>query len=759
MIGTFGSFTQARLGIYAAYSGLSVTGNNISNINTTGYTRQKLDQTSFYAGGSDRYASAADLRIGNGALCTGVSQLRDPYLDIRYRNEMASVGAMDTKLAGLEEIQRVLDEVGDGDDAFGILEAQMNDILTQLHQLQDQTGLAEYDIQVRSSAEILTKQFNSYANQLSEIYENNKTNLHQDIETINHTLNSIRDLNNSIRKADIHGTNALELKDERNMLIDKLSSYMKIDVNYTMEDIGGGTMVEKLTIRLDNANPDPNAVQDGVETDCSVLVDGYFARQLSIPETVSGWQPVRNSDGVLQKNPDGTIQYEKKNNIPNDNYSILLGPLVDSKNRKQVIITKDGPFETTDYPGKPSVTSPPDENGVITITTYEAVKDKEAAKQNPKFDPKDPQSLPYLDANGKPVATEAEAVLAPVYKKIIYTQTPSKEILLADNDLHGALQARRELLTEAGEFTSQGVLKHVDPNAATKRGIPYYQKALDLLANQFAATFNEANTPNTRKEIYETYKDTAGVERYKLRPGCDLAAHQFTYQDPDYPDDPDKTLTVSADLVDIKKFKNIKDVSGNNIYNQIEALQQTHLSTEQLGHGYVKDYDLGDSKGGVLFSSNGDTDNPSDITASNISISASWAKGPLIVSSWAENAGSTDSSNISHMIVLMSEKMNYDPTVINPEAASSSMFDGSFNEMWINTGSVLGNDIKSTGTLLDTYYATSVELDTSRDSASSVDLNDEAMNLMQYSKSYNAACRLMTTIDSVLDKLINGTAV
>lgn len=43
-IGTFGSFTQARLAIYAAQTGITVTGNNISNINTPGYTRQRLDQ-------------------------------------------------------------------------------------------------------------------------------------------------------------------------------------------------------------------------------------------------------------------------------------------------------------------------------------------------------------------------------------------------------------------------------------------------------------------------------------------------------------------------------------------------------------------------------------------------------------------------------------------------------------------------------------------------------------------------------------------
>ena len=84
-IGTFGSYTLARLAIYASQAGLSVTGNNSANINTYGYTRQRLEQSSFYAGGADRYYSSFGARTGNGVLCTGVSQLRDPYLDIRYQ--------------------------------------------------------------------------------------------------------------------------------------------------------------------------------------------------------------------------------------------------------------------------------------------------------------------------------------------------------------------------------------------------------------------------------------------------------------------------------------------------------------------------------------------------------------------------------------------------------------------------------------------------------------------------------------------------
>ena len=66
---------------------------------------------------------------------------------------------------------------------------------------------------------------------------------------------------------------------------------------------------------------------------------------------------------------------------------------------------------------------------------------------------------------------------------------------------------------------------------------------------------------------------------------------------------------------------------------------------------------------------------------------------------------------------------------------------------------------RSTTTMLNTHYAYSVELDTSRESVAGVDLNDEATNMIQYQRSYSAACRLMTTLDETLDKLINGTGV
>lgn len=659
-IGTFGSFTQARLAIYAAHKGLSVTGNNIANVNTTGYTRQRLEQSSFGASGADRYYSSFDSRVGNGVLCTGLTQLRDPYLDIRYRGEMANVGSMDTKLGGLENIQAVLDEVGKGDDAFGIIEAQLSDMVAKLRQLSDQTGHSLYDIQVRASADTLTKQLNAYASRLQEVYKNNMASYQQDVSKVNGILTNIRDLNATIRKNEIHGDNSLELRDERNVLIDQLSQYMKVDVTYTTEDIGGGQWVEKLVIKLGDANPDGKAGG----TDTTTLIDGVYGAQLSTTQ-------------LLTMNPKADLK--QPNSQTNQWYL--------------------------------------DANGKATE------KEEDAAKYDD----------PNLGLTVSALTDRKGAVMKDKDGK------ESKAVDLADNDLYGALQSQRELLTRSGEFSTQEDIDR-DPNAASQRGIPYYQKSLDLLARQFAQTLNDANQGYVYDEKGNYVKGTMDADGKITRDN----PSSFTFVNP-------------------QNTAETHTLNRNDTWDKLPDWAKKQMGGANSVEDYLKG-NKGISMGAPLFSNRGDRNDTDGITAANISISAKWAEGPQIVRSFQlpsamDKIPSTESSNIDHMIYLFEKKQDYKPGTVDPDAKGKdvTMFTGSFQEMWSNIGSVLGNDMKVTSTLLDAYYASSVSLDTSRDSVSSVDFNDEAMNLMQYSKSYSAACRLMTTIDSVLDKLINGT--
>ncbi len=297
MISTFGGFSMAKLGIRSSQQGLQITGNNITNINTNGYTRQRINQVSLYGGTADRYSCSTDVRIGMGSLVTSVSQIRDPYLDIRYRNEASNVGFYDQKLSNLEELKAVLDEVSkDG------IHTAFEDIRTQLNNLSSNVSSKEHDTLVRSACQKLVSLLNKYSADLKTQKENSLQGFDQNVDQINNILGDIQKLNIEIRKSQIHGDNALEMIDRRNMLIDELSTMTKIKVTYSEEKISDGISVDRLKIELDSPGTKPG--------DRLTLIDGEYANKLEISPLGQDGKPDPNVEDYEVKlggltNPQG----------------------------------------------------------------------------------------------------------------------------------------------------------------------------------------------------------------------------------------------------------------------------------------------------------------------------------------------------------------------------------------------------------------------------------------------------------------------
>lgn len=865
-LGTFDSFTTARLGIYAAQHGLRVTGNNISNINTAGYTRQRVDQVSFKTGGNDRYASFMDRHIGSGALVRSINQIRDPYLDIRYRNTSSSTAYYDTKLSGLQEIAAILDEVGkggkDGDDATkgdGLLYAQLQELADQLRAY-GASPTSDNNTLIRSAAETLTALFQNYAGRLEQVRKDTEKDLVKNVEGANEILKNIRDLNKSIRDAELHGDKALELRDERNRQIDALSEYMHIKVEYTMEDVGAGIQVEKLTISLANDNPDPK-----VETDSSVLVDGLYATQLSIPENKPYLNPhilgdINGANADLDKlkgflflkevdpaDPNAVeIDWTDADGNPikisvvgtndpadedvlmreNDNYTIQLGKLLDVKgeewiNTKSTWTEAQGGTVGVNAVYKATLTlnaggTLPDKITIggtdydipATVTTVEGLAAFVAGELNKSnqdyrvtangadivFTAKKagavgnngngPAAAPTLtlnnggDLNLSTVTEETPGVdsVAPTnpqpgteidpvtgtevttayvevegkWFQVTMEKEHTREVVLDDNDLYGALQAQRETLTEEGEFSSAAD-QAIDENALTKRGIPYYQKSFDLLARQLAQHFNELNQGYMLNHK-GNYVDKDGKE-------FELAGKPVSKYD---------GLTAEQKQALIDDGCVLKDENGNNILDD-DGNPIPDLERWLDAKGAVK-------MGGPLFTNSNAGNDTDGITASNIDISKGWSSGEWMVvpkfevlfpddkpADGEEGEGglnhTTQDININHMITLIDKGLVYDPKDMDPDAIGKNLFTGSFNDMFSNMMGVQAKDAKATNIALNNDYTTLVALDSSREGVSGVDLNDEAMNMMQYQKAMNAAMRLMTAIDEALDRLINNTGM
>lgn len=769
VIGTFGSFTAARLGIYASQSSLNVTGNNIANINTKGYTRQRMDLVSLHSDGNIRYANSYNLNIGYGVLAEGVSQLRDPFLDIRFRDENAKVGSYQAKLDCLEQMASILDEVGKGTGEFGIIEAQFNDLLAQLENFNGNAGVDVYDTTVRGSAESLTKLFRDYAEGLKTV-ENNKLNqLKEDVKTVNSLLTRIRDLSEQIREAGIHGDKALELRDDRNVYIDELSAYMKIDVSYDMEKIDEFSSVERINISIAGSGNPPIK-----------LIQGIYGTQLTMPDTTAARNPAydpskpQSNRYISQESTPGNIKYTnvEREALRNEN-----GDIITNDNAGEALIKQMAGFE----------------NGISDANKYNPDNARYLDKDgNPTDDPELAAQVdnavegseenrlwmslePLKDARGK-------------FMKDQYHKDITESVDLTDNQLYGSLQAIREFLTEKGEFSSADD-RLFDPEATQKRGVQYYKKSLDALAKKFADELNKANRLDFG-QVSEAYKQNANGEFIdkdgnviRDKDGNAITAAEFD----DLADDIAELDSLREELKKVLADKTLdetaKETERQRIQTAIDALEQTDIPgrSEELYEKMETLRQSGDLttewafyNGGVLFSNHGDTNDPTGINASNITIANSWSTGDVRILNTKKpdtliedpNGGpdkvlshTTADDNIYHIINLINKDFDYLPSEIVDNAADGTKkyFTGSFQERLSDINSILALDGQTTATLYNNTTTQALVLENSRQSVSGVDLNDEATNMMVFQKSYAAACQLMTTLDSMLDKLINDT--
>ena len=93
--------------------------------------------------------------------------------------------------------------------------------------------------------------------------------------------------------------------------------------------------------------------------------------------------------------------------------------------------------------------------------------------------------------------------------------------------------------------------------------------------------------------------------------------------------------------------------------------------------------------------------------------------------------------------------------MVPPLAAGTPTSDTAYNSLVAG----LGTDNRTARNEANTQEALVDLLDRRRQSLSGVSLDEEATNLLRYQRAYEAAARVMTTYDEMLDKLINGTGI
>ena len=163
---TFAGFSTAFSSVQANQKRLDIVGQNIANMNTPGYTRQELRTSSLnHTHPVSHYMNGAETVVGFGVHMDTVAQIRDPFLDSQYRNQMQKSSYSDSLNTSLTQLARFLDE----SDISGIRNA-FTEIQLTLNDMQDASKINDpiYESELRTKMQTLTNMLNDADRQITK---------------------------------------------------------------------------------------------------------------------------------------------------------------------------------------------------------------------------------------------------------------------------------------------------------------------------------------------------------------------------------------------------------------------------------------------------------------------------------------------------------------------------------------------------------------------------------------------------------------
>jgi flagellar hook-associated protein 1 FlgK len=248
MASTFGIFESAKSGLSVAMQQLNVTEQNIANVNTEGYTRQRI-LTSAKEPPISKYliAQLSKTAVGQGVEATGIQQIRSAYLDQQYRTLNSGYNYSASRNESLTYLTGLYNELHDDSS----LTTSIGNFFSALNTFSSDTSSKEFRTNVQQQALSMTQSFNNVYEEMQSLWHEQNDSINTVSQKINSIAQKIAELNEAIAGAVQTGGTASDLNDERNLLLDQLSGYVNITyslntANDNMIDvkIGGLTLVD-----------------------------------------------------------------------------------------------------------------------------------------------------------------------------------------------------------------------------------------------------------------------------------------------------------------------------------------------------------------------------------------------------------------------------------------------------------------------------------------------------------------------------------
>ncbi|QDQ01363.1 flagellar hook-associated protein FlgK [Lysinibacillus fusiformis] len=226
MRSTFMGLETSRSGLFTQQSALYTTGHNISNANTLGYSRQRVNMQATpgfpTAGLNTPYYPG---HMGTGVEAGSIQRIRDEFIDRQFRQETNKLGYWESRSNAISQMEDIMDEPSQ----YG-LNAALEQFWKGLQDVSTNPENAASRKVAIGRAEHLATSFNYIDTQLKTIQGNLGNEIRVATDRINSLLKQIAAINKQVQEIEPNGYVPNDLYDVRDTLIDELNSYIPVSV-------------------------------------------------------------------------------------------------------------------------------------------------------------------------------------------------------------------------------------------------------------------------------------------------------------------------------------------------------------------------------------------------------------------------------------------------------------------------------------------------------------------------------------------------
>jgi len=289
MPSTFFGLNTALSGLVAQQRALDTTNHNLANINTEGYTRQRVNMKT-----SAPFSNPAlDTPVGPGQLGTGVTiadytRLRDKFVDVQYRSQTATQGQFQARSDALQRLNDVVDEPGDTG-----LTALLGKFWSSWQSLSLNPESPSVREAVRAAGDQLAQGFTDTRAQLVASQDEANTRITATTDEVNLLAGQVNDLNQAIAKVTAVGQTPNDLMDQRDLLVDRIAKSANAAITpvgttgkITLA-IGGQVLVNGATDTVNNVAVSGAGVVT-VGAAVANVTDGALRGYIDVRDTIIG---------------------------------------------------------------------------------------------------------------------------------------------------------------------------------------------------------------------------------------------------------------------------------------------------------------------------------------------------------------------------------------------------------------------------------------------------------------------------------------